>query len=606
MIPNNKAWKQLSPLRNSSACQSPEALAAEQARHFGVDPDSPEGAALVALTLKLYQTNAAADELARLSMAALAGMDRRDRVAWFNAKRFVSFQLAKILDSWQAPSRLAYQSLTRGANVGGKGGVYPLFANVPALFSATPVITRTATYLYACTEWVEDAMQGNEPLLDIYSRLLNPTSLALSNAIVELECGANSDEYLVWNFNSGMAAIDAVFSQLLDRDDILLVGRNVYGGVYQLLHDWYALPTKLNVALEWVGGVQAADYRAALAQASGKYADRLAAGSRIYLYLESPCNPHGSLVDVAGICRVAHEHGCLVMVDSTVATPWLAPMLQHAESAARPDFVVHSYTKDLAGMGATTAGGVIARVQDMFIPKGESAVISTTSGERRVSWEDTMFWKVFYIKGGFLDADKAFEVLTGLPTLGVRMLEKAINTSALALALAEHPGFNVSCPLVAGAEQAELLASQHYLGLPAPLFTIDAEGSADYPAVPASAYKQFLDLLEPTIGLQVSLGQCNTIMLCPGLTSHSELSAEEQAECGISATTMRISVGLEDPRTLIAHMQQAAAIAIDPHLSDFSRRFPSAETIDSIYQQCYLDIHQRHLAAQPGYAELAT
>ena len=124
-------------------------------------------------------------------------------------------------------------------------GPYPIFDNVTALFSATPVITRTATYMYACTEWVEDAFKGREPLLEIYSRLLNPTSISLANHIVDLEAGPLSGEYLAWNFNSGMAAIDATLANLVGYQDVVLSSRNVYGGTYQLLHDWYGKHSNL-------------------------------------------------------------------------------------------------------------------------------------------------------------------------------------------------------------------------------------------------------------------------------------------------------------------------------------------------------------------------
>mgnify|MGYP007000247301 len=88
--------------------------------------------------------------------------------------------------------RASYQSITTDHPGFAAKGAYPLFDNVAAIFSSTPVITRTATYLFACTEWVEDAFCGREPLHDIYSRLLNPTSISLANHIIDLECGAES------------------------------------------------------------------------------------------------------------------------------------------------------------------------------------------------------------------------------------------------------------------------------------------------------------------------------------------------------------------------------------------------------------------------------
>ncbi len=105
-------------------------------------------------------------------------------------------------------------------------GPYPVFDNVTALFSANPVIVRTATYIYACTEWVDDAFHGKEALHEIYSRLLNPTSISLANHIVDLEAGRHASEYLAWNFNSGMAAIDTLLGHRLGNEDIVIVSRN--------------------------------------------------------------------------------------------------------------------------------------------------------------------------------------------------------------------------------------------------------------------------------------------------------------------------------------------------------------------------------------------
>ena len=288
---------------------------------------------------------------------------------------------------------------------------YPIFDNVAAIFSATPVIARTATYLYACTEWVEDAFKGKELLLDIYSRLLNPTSIHLANHIVDIEAGPLASQYFAWNFNSGMAAIDCVLSHLVGHRDVVLSSRNVYGGTYQLLHDWYGKKSNLDIALEWFDGATVDGFRAALDVARAAHADRLAEGRRIYVYLESPCNPHGDVLDVPAITKAAHEEGMLVVCDSTIGTPFLQPVLRREDPAERPDFVIPSYTKDLAGSGTTTAGVCIGRNERMFLPKGESVKLAGPDGnDVTMAWDETLFWNVYFVKGAFLDADKAFEV----------------------------------------------------------------------------------------------------------------------------------------------------------------------------------------------------
>jgi cystathionine beta-lyase/cystathionine gamma-synthase len=596
--------RQLSPLRNSTTCSTVPELVDEQLRHFGLDPASPYGKALARLTGHLFNANVAVHDMMDLTARELAGLDRRDRISWFNAKRFACFQMAKVLDNLQSPMRATYQSLSGARGIEAARGPYPIFDNVTAIFSATPVITRTATYLYASVEWAEDAFKGKELLHEIYSRLLNPTSVSLANHIVDVEAGPLAHEYFAWNFNSGMAAVDATLAHLVGYQDIVLASRNIYGGVYQLLHDWYGKRSNLDVAIHWFDGYEAGDVARAIAEIREKYADRLNASREVYVYLESPCNPHGYVLDVAGISRVSHEAGLTVICDATVGTPFLQPVLRRHDPMERPDFVIHSYTKDLAGYGATTAGVVIARNEDMFLPKGESVTVTRPGGRQRtISWEQTLFWNVYYIKGAFLDADKAYEVINGMRTLELRMLSKCITTSVLARALAAHPRINVNCSAVLSHPNAALREANMFLGLPAPLFTIDFELGPGEPPLPRAAFKAFFDLLEPVFGLQVSLGQTNTVVLCPALTSHSELSAEALAETGISATTIRIAVGNEDPRVLLAHFMRAAELAFDDVAPGFATGFMPAADVDKLYVETYCDVHRRYIESRPRMEE---
>src|SRR6266436_4020576 len=163
---------------------------------------------------------------------------------------------------------------------------------------------------------------------------------------------------------------------------------------------------------------------------------------------------------------------------ATVGTPFLTQPLRREQAAERPDFLIHSYTKDITGSGTTTAGVVIARNERIFIPKKDSATTTDLSG-RKVTyrWNDTVFWNVFYVKGAFLDADKAFEVITGSRTLDLRMLRKGISTTLLAQVLARHPQIHVRCNALPENENAALRQRSLRLGLPAPLFTIDFESA---------------------------------------------------------------------------------------------------------------------------------
>ncbi|MBD1556445.1 Cys/Met metabolism pyridoxal-phosphate-dependent enzyme [Vibrio sp. S9_S30] len=596
--------KQLSPLRNSTSEDSAIALATEQAKHFGIDVNTDYGHTLVELATTLYHANSKTHDLWAITMEGLSGLDKSDRIAWFNAKRFLSFQLAKILDNLQNPMRATYQSIATNQGHFAAKGAYPIFDNVAAIFSASPVITRTATYLFACTEWVEDAFNGREPLHEIYSRLLNPTSISLANHIVDIEAGTNANQYLAWNFNSGMAAIDGLLSHTLGRQDIVIASRNIYGGSYQLLHDWYRKSSNLDVAIEWVDGYEADDFSTAMDSVAEKYSDRIQAGKQIYIYLESPCNPHGYVLDVAGISKAAHQRNWMVMVDTTVGTPFLHPVLKKPDPMERPDFVIHSYTKELAGSGTTTAGVVIGRNEEMFIPKGDSVSYKLANGKtRQRHWDETLFWNVYYVKGAFLDADKAFEVLNGMKTFELRVIQKSVNTLALARVFDAHPDINVSCPGLENNPNYPVLKENMHLSLPASLFTIDMEGNGSRHAINKDVYKQFFDMLEPAIGMQVSLGQTNTVALCPAMTTHSELSEKAQEAAGIKPTTMRISVGLEDPRMFLAHLVNAAKLSIDLVHPDFSHQFPSPEKIDEIYLKTYIEVHQKFAMSTPSFSQ---
>lgn len=580
--------RKLSPRRNSTTAADVPQLVAEQMTHFGIDPSTPFGQTLTRITHRLYESQEDIEQLWQITLRSITKLDRADRIAWFNALKFLSFQFAKLLDLLQNPSRRSYQALGYSETTKYAKGPYPVFDNVTAIFAANPVITRTATYIYACAEWIEDAFLGRELLLEIYSRLLNPTAVALANYIVDLEAGPYAGDYFAWNFNSGMAAIDAVLAHILGREDILITSRNIYGGAHQLIHDWYGKPANLGIAVAAFDGSGADDFLRCWAAVQQQYQERLAQGRRAYVYLESPCNPHGYVLDVPAICREAHRRGLRVVLDATVGTPFLIRPLQRRDPVERPDFVIHSYTKDLSGSGSVLAGVVLGRNEDMFIPKGE-----TVNG---VAWNDTLFWNVYYVKGAFLNADAAFEVLQGIRTLEVRMLAKCINTAILARCLAAHPGITVHCNVLPDNENAALREQLLFLGLPAPLFTIDFENAR----IPREVFQRFFDSLAPTFGHMISLGQSNTIISCPALTTHSELSREALSEAGIAPTTIRFAVGDEDPRDLILHLIETARFTIDPCVPGFAAGFPPAEQIDALVRDIYLNAHRRYIESKPG------
>lgn len=598
--------REISPRRKSTHAKDIDGLVTEQLAHFGIDPASEYGEILGDFTKHMYAGHSDMKRLWEVAVRELATLPREDRIARFAAQKFLCFQLAKILDTLQHPFRATYQSLVTSTSQRLPKGPYPIFDNVTALFSAKPVITRTATYIYACAEWVADAFEGKELMLEVYSRLLNPTNVSLANHIVDIEAGPYNAEYFAWNFNSGMAAVDAVLSHLVGHRDIILASRNVYGGVYQLMHDWYAKKSNLDVSVNFFDGFTVQDFVKALEQVCKTNADRIKDGRQVYVYLESPCNPHGYVMDVPAICKEAHARGLTVICDSTVGTPFLHRPLQKKDPAERPDFVIHSYTKDLSGHGTTTAGVAIGRNERMFMGKHESVLGTAPDGTKRTyNWDETLFWNVYYVKGAFLDSDKCFEVINGIHTLEMRMLTKVVNTLTFVEFLASHPGVNVKCAAAPGNENAAIREKCLYLGFPAPLFTFDFEGKGGQkPAIDRETFKRFFDCLDPIFGHQVSLGQPNTVVLCPAITSHSEMSDAALRAAGISPTTVRVAVGAEDPRTLMAHLIRAAHYTLDVASPGFSDKFPSPAQCDAMYRKHYKAVHEKYVEAQPQMEEL--
>jgi len=348
----------------------------------------------------------------------------------------------------------------------------------------------------------------------------------------------------------------------------------------------------MNIQIEWFDGYTAEEFDLRFNEVKQKYQQQLET-NKLHVYIESPCNPHGYVLDIPGICAITHQSGeHLVMLDSTLATPVLNKPLQRTNKIERPDYVMHSYTKDISGTGAATAGVVIGEGYRMFIPKGGEA--------NGLSWNQCMFWDVYYIKGAFLDSDKAYEVLIGMKTLEQRILSKTINTVIFANFLNSHEDINVNSHAVTGNENYELRANCLSNGMPASLFTIDME----HAGLDRGTFTSFFDGLEPGFSLMVSIGQCNTMVLCPALTSHSELDPKAMEEARIYPTTIRISMGNENAKDLIAAFVNSARTHIDKVKPGFSDKFMAADEVDSLVERMTLEIYKRQLSNQPKMSDL--
>jgi len=175
-----------------------------------------------------------------------------------------------------------------------------------------------------------------------------------------------------------------------------------------------------------------------------------------------------------------------------------------------------------------------------------------------------------------------------------------INTFVFSQFLASHLGFNVNCHAIDGHPNAALREGQMRHGWPCALFTVDMQGTD----ISRDTFVRFFDALEPAFSHQVSIGQHNTIVLCPALTSHSELDKTAQAKSGIYLTTMRIAMGTDNVRELIAHFINSAKLHIDPVIPGFSEQFMSAHKIDDLYLQTCLRVSKQHFSSGGSISDM--
>jgi O-acetylhomoserine/O-acetylserine sulfhydrylase-like pyridoxal-dependent enzyme len=204
-----------------------------------------------------------------------------------------------------------------------------------------------------------------------------------------------------------------------------------------------------------------------------------------------------------------------------------------------------------------------------------------------------MFLDVYYIKGAFLDSEKAFDVLNGMKNLEQRIMAKAINTLVFSEFLASHADFNVNCHALPDHPNASIREKQLRHGWPCALFTVDVQRAG----INRETFTRFFDALEPALSHQISIGQNNTIILCPALTSHSEMGESEQKDAGIYLTTMRIAVGTDNIKEIIAHFINSCRLHIDEAIPSFSDKFMPLEQIDELYLKTATRVTEQHYSS---------
>ena len=334
-----------------------------------------------------------------------------------------------------------------------------------------------------------------------YSRSGNPTRQAFETTLASLEggCGALA-------FASGMAATHGVMAMLRSGDHVV-AGSDIYGGTYRLLHK---ITDRAGIQVTLADTTDPKNLAAAITPATK------------LVWIESPGNPRMTITDIAACAEIAHQHGALLGVDSTFASPVLTRPLELGA-----DIVMHSATKYLGGHSDLMGGALVVRDKQLY---------------------DELYF-VQNATGAIMGPMEAFLCSRGLKTLELRVREQSQTALHLAGWLAEHDG--VESVLYPGLKShpGHTVAKQQMDGGFGAMLSFELKG--DY-----AAAKKFVESTE-LFQLAVSLGAVESLIEQPASMSHASYDAADRAKHGISDGMIRLSVGLEAVEDLQADLAQA-------------------------------------------------
>lgn len=397
-------------------------------------------------------------------------------------------------------------------------------------------IYQTTSFVFKDTDQAANrfALKEGGP---IYGRLTNPTWDVLEARIAALEGGAAG---LVTA--SGQAAETLAVLNIAGAGDHIVASSSLYGGTYNLFH--YTL-RKLGLDTTFVDPFDPDNFRRAI-----KDNTRL-------VYAESLGNPANDVLDFEQVAAAAHDHGLPLIIDNTVASPYL---LRPIEWGA--DIVVHSLTKFLGGHG-TSLGGIIIDSGKFNWDNGKFPELTEPDPSYHGLNFRESFGPVAYILkaraellrdlGPSLSPFNAFLILQGVETLSLRVQRHSDNALAVARFLESHPAVSwVNYPGLPSAPTHELANKYLQNGYGAILgFGIKGGGQAAIKFINSARLLSHL----------VNIGDAKSLVCHPASTTHAQLSPEEQVATGVTDDFIRLVVGIENVRDIIADIDQALAVS---------------------------------------------
>jgi O-acetylhomoserine (thiol)-lyase len=391
-------------------------------------------------------------------------------------------------------------------------------------------IYATTSYQFRDSQHAADLFALAE-LGNIYTRIMNPTTDALEQRVASLEGGVAA-----LAVSSGMAAETLALLNVAEAGDHVVASASLYGGTYNLLH--HSLP-KMGITVSFVEDPDDPENWRSLVRENTKA-----------FYAESIGNPKGDVLDITTVAGVAHDAGVPLVVDNTIATPYLVRPLEHGA-----DVVVHSATKYLGGHGTAIAGVIVdggtfdwrsGRFPGFTSPDPTyHGVVYADLGAPAYALKARV--QLLRDLGPAISPFNAFLVVQGIETLSLRMERHVANAQRVAEFLEAH-------------DEVEAV---HYAGLPSSPWHAAQQRYAPRGAGAVLAFEirggkdagqRFVEALELHSHV-ANIGDVRSLVIHPASTTHSQLTPEEQLTTGVTPGLVRLAVGLEGIEDILADLE---------------------------------------------------
>lgn len=415
--------------------------------------------------------------------------------------------------------------------------------NTPAIHAGAapdPTTGARTTPIYQTTSFVFDDVDHAASLFNlqafgnIYTRITNPTNAVLEERVATMEGGVAGVAVA-----SGHAAQLLVFHTLMQPGDHFVAAKQLYGGSITQFGQSFK---KFDWHVDWADAKDPASFKAAIGPKTKA------------IFIESIANPGGLVTDIAAIADIAHEAGIPLIVDNTLASPYLCRPLSHGA-----DIVVHSATKFLGGHGNSMGGLIIDGGKFDWSASDKYPTLSQPNDSYHgMKIHDTFGDIAFAIAcrvlglrdlGPALSPMNAFLILTGIETLPLRMARHAENALKVAEFLKNHKAVSwVSYGGLPDDPSHKLMKKYAPNGAGA-VFTFGVSGGYDAGVKLVNSVNLLSHL--------ANVGDTRSLVIHPSSTTHRQLTEEQQIAAGAGPDVVRISVGLEDAADIIADLDKA-------------------------------------------------